>query len=64
MAITGEIDLFLRPFIRLTLRGRDGSEQSINARFDTGFDWTLAVPPAILSALGLEPIYFRQYALL
>lgn len=56
MAAIGETDDFLRPYVRLLLRGEDGREQTIKARLDTGFDKSFAVPETIVAALGLRAV--------
>ena len=52
----GEVDPYLRPLMRLILRGAEGTEETIEAHFDTGFNRSLAVPLRIISALQLPHI--------
>jgi clan AA aspartic protease len=40
--------------IRLTVKGRAGQEQEIEAVIDTGYTASLTLPPAVIQALGLR----------
>src|SRR5437016_1423692 len=40
--------------IRLTVKGRRGREQEIEAVIDTGYTASLTLPPAVIQALGLR----------
>src|SRR6266446_4146447 len=40
--------------IRLTVEGRQGREQEIEAVIDTGYTASLTLPPALIQALGLR----------
>jgi clan AA aspartic protease len=51
--IIGVVTPFHQATIRLTVRGPTGQEQEIEAVIDTGFDGTLSLPPADITALGL-----------
>lgn len=51
--ITGVVTPFHQATIRLSVRGPTGQHQAIEAVIDTGFDGTLSLPLAIITALGL-----------
>ena len=51
--IIGVVTPFHQATIRLTVRGPTGQEQEIEAVIDTGFDGTLSLPPADITALSL-----------
>jgi clan AA aspartic protease len=51
--ITGVVTPFYQATIRLTVRGPTGHEQEIEAVIDTGFDGTLSLSPAYITAMGL-----------
>jgi clan AA aspartic protease len=40
--------------IRLTVKGRQGREQEIEAVLDTGYTASLTLPPVVIQALGLR----------
>jgi clan AA aspartic protease len=40
--------------IRLTVKGRRGREQEVEAVIDTGYTASLTLPPAVIQALGLR----------
>jgi clan AA aspartic protease len=40
--------------IRLTVRGRQGREQQVEAVIDSGYTGTLTLPPALITLLGLR----------
>jgi clan AA aspartic protease len=40
--------------IRLTVKGRPGREQEIEAVLDTGYTASLTLPPAVIQTLGLR----------
>ena len=60
MPILGESDPYIRPFVSFVLRGRQGAEQTIRVRLDTGFDGSLALPPSVVEALGLQAATARR----
>ncbi len=47
----GEVDPYLRPLMRLVLRGEEGTEEVVEVHLDTGFTRSLAVPPRVIAAL-------------
>ncbi len=51
--ITGIVTVAREAVISLTVRGPNGQEQEIEAVIDTGFDGSLTLSPALLTALGL-----------
>jgi len=51
--ITGIVTVAREAVISLTVRGPNGQEQEIEAVIDTGFDGSLTLPPALITALGL-----------
>ena len=51
--ITGIVTVVREAVISLTVRGPNGQEQEIEAVIDTGFDGSLTLPPALITALGL-----------
>ena len=51
--ITGVVTPFYEATIRLIVRGPTGQEHAIEAVIDTGFDGTLSLPLADITALGL-----------
>ena len=51
--ITGTVTSFHQATIRLTVRGPVGQEHEIDAVIDTGFDGSLSLPLAGITALGL-----------
>lgn len=51
--ITGVVTADGEPTIRVTVRGPDGQERDVEVIIDTGFDGSLALPSAIINALGL-----------
>jgi clan AA aspartic protease len=51
--ITGVVTPFYQATIRLTVRGPTGHEQEIEEVIDTGFDGTLSLSPAYITAMGL-----------
>lgn len=60
MPILGESDPFIRPYIAFVARGARGAEQTIRVRLDTGFDGSLALPPSLVDALGLQAATARR----
>lgn len=59
----GEVDHYLRPLMRLVLRGENNTEEIIEAHFDTGFTRSLAVPHRIISSLQLPYVRDVQMTL-
>jgi clan AA aspartic protease len=51
--ITGIVTVAREAVISLTVRGPNGQEQEIEAVIDTGFDGSLTLPLALITALGL-----------
>jgi len=51
--IAGVVTAAGEPVVRVTVRGPSGREQEIETIIDTGFDGSLALPPNVISALGL-----------
>jgi clan AA aspartic protease len=51
--ITGVVTVDREAVIRLVVRGPQGQEQEVDALVDTGFNGYLALPPALIAALGL-----------
>jgi clan AA aspartic protease len=51
--ITGIVTVAREAVISLTVCGPNGQEQEIEVVIDTGFDGSLTLPPALLTALGL-----------
>jgi clan AA aspartic protease len=51
--ITGIVTVAREAVISLTIRGPNGQEQEIEAVIDTGFDGSLTLPLALITALGL-----------
>lgn len=51
--ITGIVTGAREAVISLTVRGPNGQEHEIEAVIDTGFDGSLTLPPALVTALGL-----------
>jgi clan AA aspartic protease len=51
--ITGIVTVAREAVISLTVRSPSGQEQEIEAVIDTGFDGSLTLPPALITALGL-----------
>jgi clan AA aspartic protease len=51
--ITGVVTPFYEATIRLIVRGPTGQHQVMDAVIDTGFDGTLSLPLATITALGL-----------
>jgi len=51
--ITGIVTVAREAVISLTVRGPNGQEQEIEAVIDTGFDGSLTLPSALITALGL-----------
>ena len=55
--IIGIVNEYIEAIIRLVVHGPKGHEQELDAVVDTGFDGSLSLPPAIITALGLP---YRQ----
>ena len=51
--ITGIVTVTREAVISLMVRGPNGQEQEIEAVIDTGFDGSLTLPLALITALGL-----------
>jgi clan AA aspartic protease len=51
--ISGWVNAYREAIVRLTVRGLQGQEQTIEAVIDTGFNGYLTLPPALIAALGL-----------
>ena len=51
--ITGIVTVEREAVISLTIRGSKGQEHEIEAVIDTGFDGSLTLPPALITALEL-----------
>ena len=51
--ISGVVNAHREATIRLPLQAADGRDQEIEAILDTGFNGSLALPPAVIAALGL-----------
>jgi clan AA aspartic protease len=51
--ITGIVTVAREAVISLTVRGPNGQEQEIETVIDTGFDGSLTLPSALITALGL-----------
>jgi len=51
--ITGVVTASHQAITRLIVHGPEGQQQAIAAVIDTGFDGTLALPPALSVTLGL-----------
>ena len=45
----------LRPYIRLTLRGPNGTECKVDGWVDTGFDGAMVLPQNVIDDLALMP---------
>ena len=56
MRVQGTLSDRLEPRVPLTLRGFQGQEISLDVVVDTGFNDFLAISPAQVAALGLEPV--------
>ena len=52
--ISGQVNADQEATIRLTVRGPGGSEQTVEAVVDTGFDGWLSLPSLLVGALGLQ----------
>jgi clan AA aspartic protease len=52
--ITGRVTADRQTVIRMTIRGKNGRDQEVEAVLDTGFDGWLSLPPALLAELGFE----------
>jgi clan AA aspartic protease len=51
--ITGSVTVAREAVISFTVRGPNGQEHEIEAVIDTGFDGSLTLPSALITALGL-----------
>jgi clan AA aspartic protease len=51
--ITGLVNAYREPIIRLTVRGSSGQELELEAVIDTGFNGSLSLPTALIATLGL-----------
>ena len=60
MPVLGHADPLIRPYVQLVLRGPQGTEQIIQARLDTGFDISLALPQSFIDTLGLQATTARR----
>lgn len=61
--ITGTVNPYREPIIRLLVRGPLGQEHEIEAVVDTGFTGSLTLPPTLIAALSL-PFRRRGRAIL
>jgi clan AA aspartic protease len=61
--ITGVVNINCEATLRLTLNGTDGQQEEIEVVIDTGFSGFLALPPALITSLGL-PWRGREQAVL
>jgi len=52
--LSGVVSAQRQPLVRLVVRGPRGQEQTIEALLDSGFNGTLALPEAVISAMGWE----------
>jgi clan AA aspartic protease len=52
--ITGVVSAQREAVLRVVLLDANGNAHSLNATVDTGFDDWIALPPAIIAALGLR----------
>lgn len=52
--LSGTVNDLRQPIVRLVVRGPQRQEQTVEAMVDTGFNDTLLLPSALVSALGLS----------
>ena len=52
--ITGRVIADRQIVIRMTIRGKNGRDQEVEAVLDTGFDGWLSLPSTLLAELGFE----------
>jgi clan AA aspartic protease len=53
--IRGTVNARRRAVVRLRLRGPGGAECDVDAVVDSGFNGSMALPDAVVAALGLTP---------
>lgn len=61
--ITGAVSPDRKPLVPLRVRGPAGLTADVSVVMDTGFTGTLALPTAVVAALGLPALADREYVL-